>query len=65
LLGVRPLVDGVVDVDALVTLQTDQPGVEDLSQDLADFGLPNPCLTFEQSSVRARKIVVARLRSAT
>ena len=46
--GVVPLVQGLIGVDALVALETDQPAVEDRRQNLGDFGLPHAHLTLEK-----------------
>jgi hypothetical protein len=48
LTGVIPLVEGLVGVDALVTLQPDQPPAENRRHDLGDLGLADPDLAFEQ-----------------
>ena len=43
-----PLVDRVVDVEALVALQPDQIGAESGGQGAGDFGLPDPSLAFQE-----------------
>ena len=45
---VVPLVDGRVDVQALVALEPDQRGAEAGSEDLGQFGLADAGLAFEQ-----------------
>jgi hypothetical protein len=45
---VVPLVDRLVDVEPLVALEPDQPGVERSRQDLRDLGLAHPRLTLEK-----------------
>ena len=48
LAGVVPLVDRVVDVEALVALQPDQIGAESGSQSAGDFGLADAGLAFQE-----------------
>jgi hypothetical protein len=45
---VVPFVNRRIGVEALVALQPDQPRLQHLSQCLADLGLADPGLTFEQ-----------------
>src|SRR5215204_4117095 len=45
---VVPLVDGLVDVYALVALQADERCLEDAGENFGDFGLTDPCLAFEE-----------------
>src|SRR5215218_1842322 len=48
LAGVVPLVDGLVDVYALVALQADKRGLEDAGENFGDLGLADPSLAFEE-----------------
>src|SRR5215212_6738511 len=48
LAGVVPLVDGLVDVYALVTLEADERCLEDAGEDFGDLGLADPCLAFQK-----------------
>ena len=48
LAGVVPLVDGLVDVYALVALEADERRIEDAREDLGDLGLADPGLAFEE-----------------
>ena len=45
---VVPLVDGRVDVQALVALEPDQPGAERRGEDLGELGLADAGLAFEE-----------------
>src|SRR5262249_33048024 len=45
---VVPLVDGVVDVEALIALEPDQPRAEDVGEHLGDLGLADSGLAFEE-----------------
>ena len=67
LLRVVPLVEGGIGVEAFITLQADEPRLENPRQDLGDFGLADTGFAFEKigfSSLIARNNVVARARSA-
>jgi hypothetical protein len=48
LAGIVPVVEGLVDVDALVALQADEPRTRRGRDRLGDFGLPDPGLALEQ-----------------
>src|SRR5918997_881736 len=45
---VIPLVDGLIDVYALVALQADEGRLEDAGENLGDLGLADPCFAFEE-----------------
>jgi hypothetical protein len=45
---VVPLVDGLVDVYALVALQADERRLEDAGENFGDLGLTGPRLAFEE-----------------
>jgi hypothetical protein len=48
LAGVVPLVDGLVDVYALVALQADERRLEDSGENFGDLGLADPRLAFQE-----------------
>jgi hypothetical protein len=48
LAGVVPVVQGLMDVDALVALQADQPRAGGRGQRLGDLGLPDARLALDQ-----------------
>src|SRR5215217_2835415 len=48
LAGVVPLVDGLVDVYALVALQADERRLEDAGENFGDLGLADPRLAFQE-----------------
>jgi hypothetical protein len=38
----------MIDIEALVTLETNELLVEERRQDLGNLGLPHPCLTLQE-----------------
>src|SRR5262249_50406616 len=61
---VVPLVERLVGVDALVTLQPDEPAAEDAGEHLGRLGLAHPDLAFEQDRARQRHRQEQRGRQA-
>ncbi len=60
-----PLVDGLIDVESLVTLQPNQLGVENLGEDFGDLGLPHARLSFQKKRSLELQGEIHRRRETT
>ena len=62
---VVPLIDGVMHVESLVTLKTDELGTKDRRENLRNLSLPHPGLAFQEQRTSKLECEVNRRRETT
>ena len=62
---VVPLIDGVMHVESLVTLKTDEIGSKDRRENLRDLSLPYPSPAFNKQRTSELKCKINRRRETT